>query len=85
MDFFNLISTIKRLRRSCIICLLANVIDMYHIYFKEFCISEAVQCMRAGDKAVITSDYGTKVYVERIEQPAAAKAQDEVDKILYYR
>lgn len=84
VDFFNLISTIKRLRRSCLILLLGNVIDMYHIYFKEFCISEPVQRMRAGDKAVITSDYGTKVYVERIEQPAAAKAQDEVDKILYY-
>ena len=34
VDFFNLISTIKRLRQSCIIIMLANVIDMYHIYFK---------------------------------------------------
>lgn len=84
IDFFNLISTIKRLRQSTLIFLLANTIDMYHIYFKEFCIADQVQKMRAGDKAVITTDYGTKLFVERIEQPAAAKRQDEIDKVLYY-
>lgn len=83
-DFFNLISTIKRLRRSAKIFLLANTIDMYHIYFKEFCIADEVQKMRAGDKVIITTQIGTKVYVERIEQPAAAKKQDEIDKVLYY-
>ena len=84
VDFFNLISTIKRLRRSCLVLLLANVIDMYHIYFKELCIADHVQRMRAGDKGIITTDMGTKVYVERIEQPEAARAQDEIDKVLYY-
>lgn len=84
VDFFNLISTIKRLRRSAIICLLANTIDMYHMYFKEFCIADNVQKMRAGEKAIITTEIGTKVFVERIEQPAAAKRQDEIDKVLYY-
>lgn len=84
VDFFNLISTIKRLRQSTIINLLANTIDMYHIYFKELCIADNVQKMRAGEKAIITTDMGTKVYVERIEQPAAAKRQDEIDKVLYY-
>lgn len=84
VDFFNLISTIKRLRRSTLIFLLANIIDMYHIYFNELCIADEVQRMRTGDKAIITSPMGTKVYVERIEQPAAAKAQDEIDKVLYY-
>lgn len=84
VDFFNLISTIKRLRQSTIINLLANTIDMYHIYFKELCISDNVQKMRAGEKAIITTDMGTKVFVERIEQPAAAKRQDEIDKVLYY-
>lgn len=84
VDFFNLISTIKRLRQSTIVCLLANTIDMYHIYFKELCIADNVQKMRAGEKAIITTDMGTKVFVERIEQPAAAKKQDEIDKVLYY-
>ena len=84
VDFFNLISTIKRLRRSTLVCLLANTIDMYHIYFKELCIADHVQKMRAGEKAIITTEMGTKVYVERIEQPAAAKRQDEIDKVLYY-
>ena len=84
VDFFNLISTIKRLRRSAKIFLLANTIDMYHIYFKEFCIADNVQKMKAGEKAIITTDIGTKVFVERIEQPAAAKRQDEIDKVLYY-
>ena len=84
VDFFNLISTIKRLRRSTHINLLANTIDMYHIYFKELCIADNVQKMRAGEKAIITTDIGTKIYVERIEQPAAAKRQDEIDKVLYY-
>lgn len=84
VDFFNLISTIKRLRQSALIFLLANTIDMYHVYFKELCIADHVQKMRAGDKAVIITELGTKVYVERIEQPAAAKRQDEIDKVLYY-
>ena len=84
VDLFNLISTIKRLRRSTKIFLLANTINMYHFYFKEFCIADEVQHMRAGDKTVITSALGTKVFVERIEQPAAAKRQDEIDKVLYY-
>lgn len=84
VDFFNLISTIKRLRRSALVFLLANTIDMYHVYFKELCIADHVQRMRAGDKCVITTDMGTKVYVERIEQPTAAKRQDEIDKVLYY-
>lgn len=84
VDFFNLISTIKRLRRSTLVFLLANTIDMYHIYFKEFCIADEVQKMRAGDKCIITSSMGTKVFVERIEQPEAAKRQDEIDKVLYY-
>lgn len=84
VDFFNLISTIKRLRQSTYIFLLANTIDMYHVYFKEFCIADEVQRMRAGDKAVVKTDIGTKIYVERIEQPEAARAQDEVDKVLYY-
>lgn len=84
VDFFNLISTVKRLRRSATVILLANTIDMYHIYFKELCIADTVQKMRAGEKAIITTEIGTKVYVERIEQPAAAKRQDEIDKVLYY-
>lgn len=84
VDFFNLISTIKRLRRSTLIFLLANVIDMYHQYFNELCISDEVQKMKVGERALITSPLGTKVIVERIEQPEKAKAQNEIDRLLYY-
>lgn len=84
VDFFNLISTIKRLRRSTLIFLLANIIDMYHPYFNELCIADNVQTMKKGERALITTEIGTKVLVERIEQPEKAKAQDEIDKLLYY-
>ena len=84
VDFFNFISTVKRLRRSTIINLLANTIDMYHEYFNELCIADQVQKMRKGERALITTELGTKVLVERIEQPEKAKAQDEIDKLLYY-
>ncbi len=84
VDFFNFISTVKRLRRSTIINLLANTIDMYHEYFNELCIADQVQKMRKGERALITTELGTKVLVERIEQPEKAKAQNEIDKLLYY-
>ena len=84
VDFINMISTIKRLRRSTSIILLANIIDMYHPYFSELCIADQAQRMKKGERALITTDLGTKVLVERIEQPEKAKAQNEIDKLLYY-
>ena len=84
VDFFNLISTLKRFRRSAKIILLANTIDMYHVYFQEFCIADNVQKMKAGETAVITTEIGTKIIVERIEQAATARAINDLDKIMYY-
>lgn len=79
-----LISTIKRKRRSAIIVLLANQIDVYSQYFNELCIADDVQKMPAGSRAIITTERGTKIYVERIERTHKAKRQDEIDTTLYY-
>lgn len=78
------ISTIKRYRRSTLIIMLANQINLYTPYFNELCIADAVQEIPVGGRAVITSSRGTKLYVERIEQSERVKRQDEVDVQLYY-
>lgn len=84
VDLCHLISTIKRKRRSTIINMLANCIDIYSIYFNELSIADEVQKMPAGSHAVITSPKGTKIYVERIEPNEKAKRQDEIDTMLYF-
>lgn len=79
-----IISTIKRFRRSSIIIMLANQINLYSQYFHELCIADAVQTIPIGGRSIITSSRGTKVYVERIEQSETVKRQDEIDVQLYY-
>lgn len=79
-----LISSIKRFRRSAIVVWLANQIDLYSIYFNELCIADDVQKMPVGGRAIITTEMGTKIYVERIEQSESVKRIDEIDVLLYY-
>lgn len=83
--FFNLFSTIQRGRKSPIIVMLANVQNLYSVWFQEFGISKIVQNMKAGDSQGITTPKGTRLYIEyiKIEEETAKKNRDEVNKLFF--
>ena len=65
-NFMDLLSTIMRDRLSPIIVLAANTINLNSTYFKEFMISKDVKQMKVGNHKLITTEKGTRVYVELI-------------------
>lgn len=62
--FCDIVKTILRDRLSPIIVMLANTINKESEYFNELEIREKVQGMRIGDSEIITTDKGTKIFVE---------------------
>lgn len=65
--FMDLVKTIIRARISPKIIMLANTIDKHSEYYSEFEIYEQIQMLQYGEKEIITTDLGTKIYVEFIE------------------
>lgn len=63
VDFMDLIKTIIRDRYSPIIALLANTIDPYNIYFKEFEVFDDVNEMIAGESRIVKTDGGTNIFL----------------------
>ena len=86
VSFEDLCDTIIRKRKSPIIFLLSNTIDKHSQYFNEFCVYDEIQRMNIGDKEIVETDMGTRVYVEIIklkidnEQSAEKK---EHNKLFY--
>lgn len=64
IHFLDLLKTIIRDRLSPVVCMLANTINLNSQYFEEFEISREVRKLNKGDKRAITTDRGTKIYVE---------------------
>ena len=62
--FMDLLKTIIRDRECCKIILLANTIDKHSEYFNEFEIYDDIQLLEVGDNEIITTEKGTKIYVE---------------------
>lgn len=60
----HIIATVRRERSSVRITLLSNTITPYNQYLRELGISGHLAKMNKGDKALITSALGTKVYCE---------------------
>lgn len=67
IQFFDLCSTIIRGRLSPIIVMVANTIDLHSQYFYELEIKNKIQHMKYGSKESITTDLGTKIFVELIK------------------
>ena len=65
-DFMDLCATIIRKRKSPIVVLAANTININSTYFKEFEISKEVKKLNVGKHDLITTEKGTRVYVEII-------------------
>lgn len=62
-DFEDLVKTIIRDRYSPIIVLLANTIDPYNIYFKEFEVYDYVAGMHPGDSQLVKTEGGTPIFL----------------------
>ena len=64
VNFNDLLKTIIRERQSPIIVMLANVIEKNSQYFNELEIYDNIQRLHQGENEIITSERGTKIYVE---------------------
>lgn len=62
-----IIATVRRERSSVRITMLSNTITPYNQYLRELGISGHLAKMKKGDKAIITSALGTKVYCELLD------------------
>ena len=76
INFFDLLSTIIRQRKSPVVIMLSNTINRNSPYFEEFEISKEVKNMKSGDKKYITTPLGTVIYVELLEQNKTIKKKD---------
>lgn len=76
VHFCDLLKTIIRSRKGIIgIFMLANTIDKHSEYFSEMEIYEDIQLIEIGKHEIITTQKGTKIYVELIKD-----AKDEKEK-----
>ena len=83
--FCDLCKTILRERKSAIIMLCANTIDINTPWFNELEIREKVESLHQGESIVATASLGTKVYVEILgkKEPRANKKQQIFNKLYY--
>lgn len=84
VNFNDLVKTIIRDRQSPIIIMLANTIDKNSIYFNELEIYDKIQLMHQGENEIITSDKGTKIYVEILESSQKKnKKRNKVNELFF--
>lgn len=76
IDFFDLLSTIIRQRKSPVVIMLSNTINRNSMYFEEFQISKEIKAMKSGDKKYITTDLGTTIYIEILEGNKTVKKKE---------
>lgn len=67
VNFCQLVATIRRMRKSVRIVMLSNTINPYNQYLQELGISTQLAKMHKGQKAIITSELGTRVYCEMLD------------------
>ena len=81
----DLIKTIGRERKSPVICLCANTIDIQSPYFTELQIRDRIQNMVQGENELITTPKGTRVYFEILGKKVekADKKQKELNRLFY--
>lgn len=76
VDFQDLLSTIIRKRKTPVVIMAANTINLNSTYFKELEISSDIRKLKVGQSRKITTEKGTNVYVELIGlKPSAIKSQ----------
>lgn len=73
VHFCDLVKTVIRDRLSPFVFMLANTIDIHSEYFHEMEIYEQVQLIEVGSNSTITTERGTKIYVELIKDAKEVK------------
>lgn len=66
-DLLDLIKTIKRDRLSTVVVMLANTTEVTSEYFDELQIREYIEKMTVGQSQTVTTEQGTNIYIEFIE------------------
>lgn len=79
----DLIKTIVRDRRSPLIFFLANTIDKHSEYFSEMEIYDDIQVMEVGTRDIITTEKGTKIYVELIQDAKEQSKKKALNELFF--
>lgn len=84
LRFAQLLSTIKRMRKSTKIIMCANTINKHNSYFQEMNIRRSVQDLKIGESKVVTTPKGTPVYVHLIGLNKAITDKRQFINNLYF-
>lgn len=82
VDFLDLCSTIIRKRKTPIIVMMSNTINVNSTYFKELEVSKEVKKLKAGQHKIVETERGTKVYIEIIGLKQTA-IKSQVNRLFY--
>lgn len=82
--FCDLVKTIIRGRRSPIIVMLANTINPHSMYYNELEIYDDIQQMQIGEKRMIETSRGTKIYIEIIGATIEKKRKNNIINQLFF-
>lgn len=73
VDFIDICKTIIRDRKSPIIFMSSNTIDLNSQWFDEFGCRELVEGMHYGDSKIMATDFGTHMYLELLYPDESVK------------
>lgn len=76
-DLLDLIKTIKRDRLSTVVVMLANTTEVTSEYFDELQIREYIEKMTVGQSRTVTTEQGTNIYIEFIENKRDKEEKNE--------
>lgn len=82
VDFMDLLSTIIRKRKSPVVVMLSNGINLHSTYFREFEISKEIKSVKVGEHRLITTEKGTKIYFELIGAKQTA-LKTEINRMFF--
>ena len=82
IDFMDLTKSIIRKRKTPIIIMCANTINRNHPHFKELEVSRDIKDLKVGQHKIVTTEKGTRVYIELIGLKQSAIKQ-EINRLFY--
>lgn len=82
--FADLCKTIIRGRRSPIIAMLANTINPHSPYYNEMSIKDDFEKLNQGDSKIVTTQAGTRIYIEIVGATAEKKEKNSVINRLFF-
>lgn len=84
LRFAQLLSTIKRMRKSTKIIMCANTINKHNSYFQEMNIRREITDLKIGESRLVTTPKGTPVYVHLIGLNKAITDKRQFINNLYF-